>query len=466
MDSLEIDCILAVDSRFGISKNGKIPWKIPEDMKFFRETLENYDNIVVGKNTFLSLSKKMQNELCPKLHIITTNIASTDIDTTRYISHVCFKDALKYICENGYYKVLVIGGSRLYNEAFKLLQLTTVYLTTVYGDYDTDNTVDKSFMFRAIGSEILMETDRFKIQKYDIVDNCEEIQYLDILKDLLKTSVRDTRNGKTYSDFGKRLEFDLTKSFPVLTTKKMYWKGIVEELLFFIRGNTDSDILSKKNVKIWEPNTTREFLDSRGLKYDVGDMGPMYGWNWRHFGAQYVDKYTDYTGKGFDQLKDVIEKLIKDPSSRRIVMTAFDPSKVSQAVLPPCHSMIVQFYVEDGKISEHMYQRSSDSFLGLPFNITQHALLLSLVGYVTGLKPNKLIISLGDTHIYEDHKDAVETQLERCTYSFPQLKILKELDNKDLTIEDRIRFLESLEFKDLKLENYISGDSIKASMIA
>jgi thymidylate synthase len=147
---------------------------------------------------------------------------------------------------------------------------------------------------------------------------------------------------------------------PVLTTKKVFWRGVVEELLWFIRGDTNANHLSQKGVKIWDANGSREYLDSIGLKErQVGDLGPIYGWQWRHFGAKYVDMNTDYTGQGIDQLKECIEKITKNPTDRRIVLTAWNPSDLKLMALPPCH-MFCQFYVANGELSCLMYQRSCD----------------------------------------------------------------------------------------------------------
>ena len=179
-----------------------------------------------------------------------------------------------------------------------------------------------------------------------------------------------TRNAKTYSIFDNSITFDMKDGFPLLTTKRMFWKGIVEELLFFIRGDTNSKHLEDKGVRIWQGNTTQEFIDNIGLPYQEGDMGPMYGFMWRHFGADYTGCNTDYTNQGFDQLSKIVEEIKTNPHSRRILMSDFDPSRAHQGVLYPCHSLVLQFYVRDGKFLDvKMYQRSVDSFLGEPFNI-------------------------------------------------------------------------------------------------
>ena len=269
---------------------------------------------------------------------------------------------------------------------------------------------------------------------------------------------RQTRNGIVHSLFGKELSFNVSDCFPLLTTKKMFTKGIIEELLFFIRGETDTNKLMEQGINIWKGNTTREFLDKLGLKYDEGMMGPMYGYQWRFFGKQYnnssnEDNHMDYV----DQFKNIIETLKKDQNSRRLIMTDFNPSMVNEGVLYPCHSLIIQFYVIDNKLSIKMYQRSADLFLGLPFNIASTTLLLYIVAKLVGMQPDNVHISLGDCHIYEVHINQVKEQLKRQPFKFPKL-IIPEFKS----LED----VEQATFKDFILEDYNCHPSIKAEMVA
>ena len=234
----------------------------------------------------------------------------------------------------------------------------------------------------------------------------------------------------------------------------MFWKGIVEELLFFLRGDTNSKKLDEKGVKIWNPNTTREFLDNLGLTdYQEGEMGPMYGYQWRNFNKPYKKE-----GNGYDQLATCIELIKNNPTNRRILMTTFNPLQLNESVLAPCHSIVIQFYVNNDRLSCHMYQRSADTFLGLPFNIASTSLLTYIMAKVTNLKPGEVIISLGDTHLYDDHVEAALKQLDRTPMEFPKLNILKELNNLD--------DIENLTLTDFELVNYQSHPGIKAAMIA
>jgi thymidylate synthase len=300
------------------------------------------------------------------------------------------------------------------------------------------------------------------------MDNKEELAYLQILKDLInKGNERQTRNSVTKSLFSNNLSFNLNHSFPLLTTKKVFFRGIFEELMFFIRGNTDTKILEQKNINIWKGNTNREFLNNNGLeKYDVGDMGPMYGFQHRFFNAKYEGCNADYLGKGIDQLKYVIDTILKDPFSRRIIMTTYNPAQVNEGCLFPCHSLIIQFYIKEENniyyISQQNYIRSNDMFLGNPYNIASFALLSYLLchhlNYLTNsekYKPDMLYINIGDYHLYKEHYEAAEIQIKRIPYLFPKLKINKYHDN----IEDYI-------YEDIELINYIYHPSIKAPMIA
>ena len=301
-----------------------------------------------------------------------------------------------------------------------------------------------------------------------IMENSSEKQYLDLLREILeKGHYRKTRNGNTLSLFGKHLVFDLKNgSFPMLTTKKMFLKGIFEELAFFLRGQTDSKILEKKGVHIWKGNTSREFLNSNRLyHYEEGDMGPMYFFQIYHFNAPYFGSQADYEGKGLNQLDEVIHLLRTDRFSRRILMTTYNPLQAKEGVLYPCHGIVIQFAVEgDNELCCHMYQRSVDTFLGLPFNIASYSLLtILLCQYLndtqdaTGFRfvPSKLYLSLGDCHIYENHIDAVKTQLLREPFAFPKLKIHRPIID-----------LKKIEFSDIELVNYQFYPTIKADMLA
>ena len=283
-----------------------------------------------------------------------------------------------------------------------------------------------------------------------------ELQYINLIKHILQNGIsKDDRTGiGTLSIFSYNMTFNLRESFPLLTTKKVYWKGVVEELLWFISGSTNSNILKEKGVKIWEGNSSREFLDSRGLShYDQGDIGAGYGFQWRHFGAKYTNMYYNYHGKGIDQLKDVIYKIKNTPNDRRIIMSAWNPTDLDKMALPPCH-IFVQFWVDTDKKELHsqMYQRSCDMGLGVPFNIASYALLTCIIAKLCDLTPGDFHYCMGDTHIYKNHIDAMKLQITREPYDFPKIKI------KDITDIDNIKF------DDIELIDYKYYENIKMNM--
>jgi thymidylate synthase len=241
------------------------------------------------------------------------------------------------------------------------------------------------------------------------------------------------------------MRFNLDGAIPLLTTKYVPWKSVIKELLWFLKGQTDASILKTQGVGIWDGNTSREFLDGRGLGHlPEGDIGAGYGFQWRHFNGEYKTcKDTYDITIGYDQVAEVLRQLREDPLSRRIYMTAWNPAALGSMALPPCH-VSAQFYVDvDNEgvrhLSCHMYQRSVDVFLGLPFNIMSYATLTYIFAAMCGMRPRELIISTGDTHIYRDHMGQVMTQLCRQPCLEPVLVINPEVGSKtvdELTIDD------------------------------
>lgn len=296
----------------------------------------------------------------------------------------------------------------------------------------------------------------------------EEYKYLHLLEKILSEGiVKGDRTGTgTKSIFGTQLKFDLSKSFPIMTTKKVFFKGIVEELLWFIRGETDSKKLEAKGVNIWKGNTSKEFLAKRGLDYPEGLAGPVYGFQWRSWNAVYYLNHPSsleirnspkelMLSKGIDQLKIVVDTIKNNPNDRRMIISAWNVSELDKCALPSCH-ILQQYYVENGKLHCHFYMRSIDSFLGLNFNLTSYALLTYMLAKITNLTPGTLTFSGGDTHIYLNHIDQVKEQCSRTPFPFPQLNIKKDIK----TLED----IEALTFEDLELTNYQSHATIKAPM--
>jgi len=295
-------------------------------------------------------------------------------------------------------------------------------------------------------------------------------QYHDLLEDILNNGeVKDDRTGVgTISVFGRQLRFDLSKGFPAITTKKLAWKAVKSELLWFIEGSNDERRLAEilhgsrdaSHSTIWTGNAEAAYWTPKA-KHD-GDLGRVYGVQWRHWN-RYVEQQDfgpAYHGgrrlavdkREIDQLANLIEGIKTDPNGRRHIMTAWNVAELDQMALPPCHVMC-QFYVSKGKLSCHMYQRSVDVFLGLPFNIASYALLTHMIAQVCDLDVGELIISTGDTHIYSNHVEQVKEQLSREEYPLPTLKL-----NSD------IKDIDKFTMDDIVLFDYKSHGTIKAEM--
>ncbi|MBB4569101.1 thymidylate synthase [Rhizobium leucaenae] len=258
-------------------------------------------------------------------------------------------------------------------------------------------------------------------------------QYLDLLKHVMDTGIdRGDRTGKgTRSVFGYQMRFDLSDGFPVLTTKKLHLRSIIHELLWFLKGETNIRYLKENGVSIWD-----EWADENG------DLGPVYGHQWRSWPAP--------DGRHIDQIANLIEGLKTNPNSRRHIVSAWNPAEVDEMALPPCHCLF-QFYVADGKLSCQLYQRSGDTFLGVPFNIASYALLTLMVAQVTGLKPGDFVHTLGDTHIYSDHFEQARLQLTRTPKKLPTMRLNPAVKN-----------IFDFKFEDFTLEGYEADANIKA----
>lgn len=285
----------------------------------------------------------------------------------------------------------------------------------------------------------------------------EEEQYLDLIRGLLEEgSFEKGRNGDTLCNIGSAMYFSLeNQRIPILTTKKVAMKTCLKELLWFIRGNTNNQLLKDQNVHIWDLNGTKEFLESRGLPYEENDLGPVYGHQWRHFNATYSSCHDDYSGFGVDQLQKVLDDL-KNPetrSSRRHVISAWNPCQIDEMALPPCH-VLFQFHVTRGnKLSCSLYQRSGDVGLGVPFNIMSYAAFTILVAKHCDLEPYEFIYYLGNTHIYADHKEALEQQITRTPHAFPTMTIKTKRDN-----------INDYELDDFEIHDYVYHPPIKMNM--
>ena len=290
----------------------------------------------------------------------------------------------------------------------------------------------------------------------------EEYQYLNIVQHILENGFwEEGRNGKTKSIFGNSMRFSLKDGkIPILTTKKTAWKTCLKELLWFIRGETNNKILKEQGVHIWDANGSREFLDSRGLfNYEEDELGPIYGRQWRQFNKPFFSKGQEDITKeeGIDQLQQIIDAL-KDPkqrTSRRLIMTAWNPCQLHQMALPPCH-ILCQFNVHDGnKLSCMMMQRSCDVVLGQPINIASYSFLTHLIAKHCGLQAYEFVYFMGNVHLYENAIDAAKLQITREPFEFPTLSIKQVREN-----------INDYQVEDFEIHNYKHHEAIKVAMIA
>jgi thymidylate synthase len=503
------------------NKSGLL-YNISEDMKFFTQITNISDKkniLIVGRKTFETLPIDLMLKSGNRTFWVITN--SINLVDSEFINFMTYEHAKKMYEENknnSEYNWCLIGGKQIY-ELFECY-VKRICHCKVMDDFIDDNCItykpkciDNYRMLKVVycygrknrlnGDKVDVEfktylkiANKFDKKNVDTVDNDHiailnddnkninhkivtidvnhleislndakennknidhpENQYLNILKKTLNGTKRMTRNGYTYSYFGDMIRFDLSQGFPLLTTKKMFFKGILHELLFFIRGETDTKILEDKGVNIWKGNTSREFLDSVGLNsYDDGEMGPMYGYQWRKFNGK------------IDQLSNLLIEMENNPTSRRLLMTVFNPEQVHLGVLYPCHSIVTQFYLNEindntYEVSVNMYQRSADVFLGLPFNIASSALFLEIICHYLNNKqnikkyiPKDIIISLGDVHLYDSHITQALEQISRQPFQFCNLMI-KNTYNK----------IDDYKYEDFEIINYNSHSTIKANMVA
>lgn len=287
--------------------------------------------------------------------------------------------------------------------------------------------------------------------------NTEEQAYLDLVKKIIEEGsfkIDRTKVG-TYSIFGASMRFSLRNNkFPLLTTKKTAIGSIMKELIFFIRGQTDNKILTDQNCHIWTGNSTKEFFEANNIHREPGDLGPIYGFQWRHYGAEYTTSSADYSNKGIDQLQNVINEIKNNPNSRRMVVVAWNPKDLPQMALPPCHCLF-QFNVADGYLNCILYQRSGDMGLGIPFNIASYSLLTIMIAYITGLKPGEFVHFIGDAHVYKNHVEPLKEQLSRSPYEFPEIYVKPRRT---------IAKIDDFEIEDFEIKNYKSHDKIFMEM--
>jgi len=482
--SIPLHVIVARSSTDGaIGKEGSFPWKIGHDMNFFKRITTNIDRtaVIMGRRTFESMGSKC---LPNRINIIISTTLTIGPQNCHFFPSL--QKALDYCNSkaNRISQVFVIGGTRLYHETYLHPQCTSIYITHVlksYADCDTFvNLPDRKTWAPVSDSDIFSEKGTSytfsmwtrksePIQEniistfLNIIDETryDENEYLNLIYYVImkKLNVRSDRTlVGTHSSFGHQCRYDLTKGFPLFTTKRTFWKGIVHELLWMISGSTNSKILEQNNVNIWKGNGSREFLDNNGFRdRKEGDLGPIYGFQWRHLGAKYISSNHNYFGQGIDQLANVIDMIKNNPTSRRIIMNAWNVSDLSNMALPPCH-ILCQFYVDadNHSLSCHMYQRSADLGLGVPFNVASYSLLLHMIAHVCKLRVGEFIHSMGDAHVYSNHVDALKIQLSRSVRKAPQLEIIDP--------ENRLNNIDLFRAEHFKIVNYKPHKTIKMTM--
>lgn len=515
-----IHLIVAHDICNGISKQGVIPWKSKKDLSFFTLTTKSTTNfrkrnaLIMGSKTFNFFKRELvAKELNRTFYVLTRNDlllanngASAPYANVTYVEDI--STAIKMCNERDNIETIFACSNVIYDYVLEKGLVDKIYATKIGGGYDCDNRIRDYLEGQSIYSQNVIKTDideeNVEINEiilngpsssYNIA-NAPEQKYLDLMANIIQQGdQRQTRNGMTYSMFGSTLSFNLEEGFPLFTTKKVYFKGMLAELIdLFLKGKTDTTILTKQSVNIWKGNTSKDFLEKRGLfHYCEGEMGPMYGYNWRFYGKAYDPTHSDPTVgthiKCVDQLRNVINLLINDPFNRAIMMTTYDPSVVDQSVLNPCHGIITQFYVRNtnGKyyLDCQTYQRSADMLLGVPFNVASYAALMhiltllckpNIAGEFCVMRPGILTTILGDAHVYEQHIAAVYEQVARKTHKFPSLSIkqdiidhVESIYNSDTNIVDKmIGIIDEgiLKKEHMIVNDYFSCAKICAPMIA
>ena len=468
---LYFNLIVAYCNKNGIGINNDIPWKIIEDLKYFKSiTTENIESnnkniLIMGRNTWESIPEKFRPLSGRYNFVLSSKTNFIDADKVDYIGK-SFEETLKYIeNSNEIYnnsKIFIIGGEYLYKYVLEnhINYIDKLYITEIYKSFECDKffpKIDNTLFKIKNVSKFNEENDiHFRYFIYEKTNNLyinkEEEQYKNLIQTILTEGlIRNDRTGTgTLSLFAPySMKYNLEDTFPLCTLKKGFFRAVFEELLLYIRGQTDNNILKEKNIHIWDGNTTREFLDKRGLNHlPEGDMGETYGFNMRHYGGTYINCKSEYGKNGFDQLEYVINEIKNNPHSRRILINLWNPKTTCKAALPSCLHQY-QFYVDTDKkkLSVQIYLRSSDVFLANNWNICTGALFVYLLCNIEDidLSPGELTIVCGDAHIYKNHIELAKKMIERESFPYPKLIILK-----------RKKKIEDFMYEDIKLIGYKS----------
>jgi thymidylate synthase len=456
-----IASIVFKNQKFGIGYNGDLLFKIPKDMKFFKEITSN-NTVVMGYKTWLSIPNA---PLINRKNIVLTRHSKVINNNKKDTLFMNFNQFKKYYSNNLSEKIYVIGGSQIYSLFLndKELKPNNIIFTHITPPdlknvkIDTFIEPDLISQYRLTGysEQMMHHILKYRILYYSLKNTPhEEEKYITLIKKILENGNKriDRTNVGTLSLFGQSLRFDISETIPLLTSKSVSFKNILEELLWFCRGETDATILKSKGVNIWNGNSSREFLDSRNLHhYKEGECGPIYGHQWRKFGKSQVNN-------GIDQLEYVENLLKTDPMSRRIMLSAWNPVDFDKMALLPCHTH-VQWYVEnkkDKKVLSCMFNmRSSDFALAGTYNIVSYSILTYILAKKTGMVPGEIIYTAGDCHLYLSHLEAVKEQFNKGFRPFPVLQLNDSIKNKPW---------ENISSKDFSLIGYFPNSGIKMKM--
>jgi dihydrofolate reductase/thymidylate synthase len=470
----------------GIGYKNRLPWEFnKEDMAFFKQTTTKTEDptkrncVIMGRNTWDSLPVK---PLPNRVNIVISGkLSNTIFPVLQDKSHDVFKsldEALTSCSSNSEIEtVYVIGGQQLYEEAIKNEFLNEIHATVIEKEYECDTyfPVIPGYMKVTSSKESITNKEiTYKTYKNMIDPHSEEHQYLNCLRKIMEKGEKvDDRTGVgTLSLFDENFNFsiitlnpeeeDQTKLkyiVPALTTKSLYLKGIILELIWFLRGETDATWLSDKGVHIWDGHTSKKHLQNNNLDYEEGQLGPGYGHQWVNWGGEWSSTNKE-AQTGINQIQNIIELLSKSPSSRRAVLSAWNVSDLSKMALPPCHVMYLF------KVSDHdkpkktlnckVILRSNDMFLGSPFNIMSATTLTILLSRILNMLPGKIAVSISDAHIYLNHLDQVKEQLTRPPLKFPVMQLNKSITCYEDTCE--------LTYEDFGLTEYYKWPKISAKM--
>ena len=454
----------------GIGKNNMLPWRLNDDMKHFKlitncnslSHINLKNSIIMGRNTWESLpNKPLEN----RLNIVVSNTLynknkNNNLKNITFIN--CFNKALD-IANKESNNIFVIGGGKLYKQAIQHNLCSKLYITDIYNNFNCDSFFpeikNSKFVLSNISEFKQEQNINYRYLFYENINNLtrepfknnEELQLFNLYTNIINNGeIKDNRtNNKIYSIFSpNKLKYNLEDTFPICSTKQIFIRGIFEELMFILRGQTNNNILKEKNITIWNGNTTRDFLDQNNLYHlNVDDMGETYGFNMRYFGEKYINCNSSYKNNkhNSDQLKYLINLLYSDRNSRRMIINLWNPNSLNNCSLPPC-LMLYQFNISNSnKLNLQINLRSSDVYLANNWNTVYGALFVHLLCNLKdiNLTPGILTVNIGDAHIYDTHIQAVHEQMTRTPKPFPKLQVLNK--KKDIT---------EFEFNDIKLLGY------------